>query len=162
MKAAVALAAPLLLLAACGSARNTAPAASPSSPSTTATSPSASPSPATVLLVGDFLLGGPNDDAGVTLEWAQTSATSCASAGQFSDIGPGVDVTIEDASGTVVGTAVLTAGVVVPPDHCDFTWTAGMVPVESFYKVTVGTRPAVTFTQAEALAGSLTIGPVNP
>lgn len=103
--------------------------------------------PQTISTTGSLLL---TDPSGYT-----THGTSCAGNGGYGDIDAGTEVTVTDASGTVIAADHLTAGEVVS-DSCMFGFTVHDIPAGStFYRVEVSHRGALTETEAELRKGGL-------
>jgi len=108
--------------------------------------------PATFLATGSLtLIGG-------ALEIANLDS-GCQGSDHYSDLVPGAQVTIADASGKTVGVGELDAGSTTS-DGCALPFDVSNVPVGSkFYKVSVAHRDGVQFTAKEMRAGiTLSIG----
>lgn len=127
------------LLAACGTS-NAAPKAQPSSSTTSAN-----------LSISGTLLLYPGTD----------ELNPCAPTGGYSDIQDGAAVTIENAQGTVIATAVL-SNASNNGSSCAFDWIA-TVPRSTFYKVEISHRGQLTYSLAQVQQGDLqsTLGDVS-
>lgn len=114
-----------LLLAGCGSASSAA---------------SAKPS-------GHTLTGG------LTLNDEDTAQNICTGTGGYSDIASGASVTVENQSGTIIGTGTLGPGRVGPGfANCVYTFVVPGLPDESFYQVEVTHRGFVSYSRADIVA----------
>lgn len=106
-------------------------------------------------LGGDFLL---TDTAA---SW--TLDQPCSGSGGYSDIQPGLGVTVSDGAGKVIGTGSLGAGVADSDTTCSFPIAVPAVPQVDFYKVAVGHRGEITQSKAELKANAwqveFTLGP---
>ncbi len=87
-----------------------------------------------------------------------TSATdlaSCSGSGGYLDISGGTDVTVYNASGTIVSSGALDDGLAIE-GSCIFDFTVHGVPGnEGPYQVEVSHRGRLTITEANARAGKL-------
>ena len=85
------------------------------------------------------------------------------SVGGYADISPGVQVTVTDEKGTVVGTSALEAGKFTSATNnkigCAFAFTVANVPLgRTFYGVAVSNHGVVQFTPETAMTPDLTLG----
>jgi hypothetical protein len=100
--------------------------------------PSAAPTPR--VLHGTFTLTG-------TVE---KRVSTCQGVGGYADIKEGLQVTIKDAAGTIVGTSALVFDKTPsPPQTCAYTFEVSGLPDATFYNVEAGRRGAVTFSRAD-------------
>lgn len=72
----------------------------------------------------------------------------CVGIGDFTDIGPGVDVVVRDQANTVIGSAKTTFQAIDKGD-CRLGFTVPSVPDASFYWITVAGRNATTYSKAD-------------
>lgn len=90
---------------------------------------------------------------------------ACYGVGAFSDIQPGVQVTVKDGQGSILAFADFVEsrgasafasmfGDAAPLTACIFTTTVRNVPDVPIYSVTVGSRDAVNHTREELLAAN--------
>lgn len=83
----------------------------------------------------------------------------CFGTGGYEDVEQGASVTVENASGTVIGTGSLGVGKPVF-GACLLRFTVANLPRSDFYKIGVNNRGFVTFSARQAAAGPvLTLGP---
>jgi hypothetical protein len=91
------------------------------------------------------------------------SDTTCETRGGYSDVGIGMQATVHDPSGTVIGfstfedVGVSTETEIGPlggpiPTECTFTTIARSVPDAPSYGIEVGSRGTVQFRQADLAA----------
>ncbi|MGY1808554.1 hypothetical protein ACI8AF_14390 [Blastococcus sp. SYSU D00669] len=88
------------------------------------------------------------------LEDAKSAAAGCIGQGGYSDIGPGTPVTIKSGTGEILGAGSLGRGSNASGVNC--LWSVIVRDVrlgEAFYSAEVGSRGAITYSQAE-LAGN--------
>lgn len=108
-------------------------------------------------LTGSLTITDPN---GATLDLTPDGAWTCRGDGGYSDIQPGAQVTVSDASGTVLAVGELgQGGDTVEP--CVMPITVPGVPHgEDFYRVEVAGRGGITVDKIDAQAGlvDLTVG----
>jgi hypothetical protein len=110
---------------------------------------SSSDAPTTTLeeytITGRFLLLGSaaNDDF---VEYERTSGpgVACAGYGGYGDVKPGLQVTVEDEKGTIIGDGALSEGSSVA-DGCSFDFKVPDLPRANFYKIEVGRRGNVNY-----------------
>lgn len=81
----------------------------------------------------------------------------CFGTSGYDDITEGASVTVEDASGTVVGSGSLGAGH-PSPGVCVFAFTVKGVPSSKFYKVEVSHRGYITVDKSEVGAVGMSLG----
>lgn len=112
--------------------------------------------PPTHTITGTFTLLGQNEDA-ITNEYIEGEFISvdggCAGTGGYDDIEAGLQVTVSNESGTVIGTGALGQGTEVDAG-CEFPFKVENVPVAKFYKVEVGRRGTVSYSHADMEAAS--------
>ena len=88
----------------------------------------------------------------------------CYGTGGYSDMGPGSQVVVRDASGTTLAVGSLDVGKVPTGEAyasvlCDFAFTVPDVPAgEGPYSVAVGSRGEFSFNEADAGNLALTLG----
>jgi hypothetical protein len=108
------------------------------------------------VLTGCGNVGGGTILGSFTLTSADVAytASSCEGTGGFSDIRPGLGVTIKDEAGKIIGTTSLaldaagsSAGV------CRYTWSVP-VGIADFYTITVGKRGDLTYAYADLVGRS--------
>jgi hypothetical protein len=91
------------------------------------------------VITGTFLLSGTEgedffaDDGG------------CQGTSGYDDVERGLQVTISDQSGTVIGTGALDSGQVLEAG-CVFRFEVNNIPVANFYKVAVGRRGEISYS----------------
>ncbi|ATE58379.1 hypothetical protein CNX65_25245 [Actinosynnema pretiosum] len=98
------------------------------------------------------LLGGGSDFAAVG---------DCEGTRGYDDISEGTQVSVYDASGTIVAISELTNSNYLPGGLCRFTFAVPDVPDgERIYQVEVSHRGKISYTEADARAGevNLTLG----
>ena len=83
-----------------------------------------------------------------SLESGATYACPLGAGGGFSDLVPGAQVVIADASGTVIATGELQGGV-LSIHGCTFTFRIAKIPTESYYEITVTQRGALDYSYSE-------------
>ena len=100
-------------------------------------------------------------DNSQTLEWLGHMVTStgevqlggaCSTAGAYSDITPGTDVTVRDDTDKVVGSAFLAAGTLAMTTAkpvCVFEFTVTGIPDAKSYAIEIGQRRGVTYSAAD-------------
>jgi hypothetical protein len=107
-------------------------------------------------ITGTFTLLGQNEDS-VSSDYVEGEFISvdggCAGTGRYDDIEAGLQVTVSNETGTVIGTGALGQGTEVDAG-CEFPFTVGNVPVAKFYKVEVGRRGTVNYSYADMEAAS--------
>lgn len=71
----------------------------------------------------------------------------------YADIQRGLQATLTDEDGTVIGTAAFPVGETVERTQCQFTYEFSDVPEADFYTVAIGRRGELTysFTEMEAM-----------
>ena len=91
--------------------------------------------------------------------------SSCYPSGGYGDILPSTQVTVRDASGTILAATTLGQGTVTSDSGfnvCQFSFDFGKVPVKDLYEISSGTRGSVTFTKQDLVnsgwVAQLTIG----
>lgn len=137
-----------------------APTLAPTAAVTPSPSPSPSPTSTThTLQVQVALL------AGSDMHYTGTG-DGCVSAGPYSDVAPGMQATIKDANGNILGIAEFeTPGTSPSLGECDFTATATNIPEVPFYAVDLGRRGSVQFSLSEleqhGWVAGLSIGNTN-
>lgn len=83
-------------------------------------------------------------------EPADRSGGDCRGTRGYGDMRSGVDVTVRDAAGTIVGTARLAADSAYRYGNgCRYLFTVGPLPDSGFYSVEVGRRGDLTYSAAE-------------
>jgi hypothetical protein len=148
----VALAA--LMLAACGGGGGTKSA-------TTTTQE-------THVITGTFVLQGlPKDDPldendlGIDDGNFYVNNGSCEGADGYDDVQSGLQVTVSNEAGTVIGTGSLDTSEVTD-EGCRFNFRVDNVPVAKFYKIAVGRRGELSYSyedmKANSWSVSLTLG----
>ena len=95
----------------------------------------------------------------------ERTATSCHGTGRYSDVGPGMNVSVRDGKGSIIGTAgtvpapVATEGAAAT---CELRFEVGGLPGARRYSLSVGGRFSATYSkQALDAAGwhvELTLG----
>lgn len=83
-----------------------------------------------------------------------SSGDGCAGTDGYSDLAPGVSITVYDNSGKVVSVGALGSGTDVG-SACIFTWLIHGVPKSPFYKVEISHRGQLTYSYQQATAGGL-------
>lgn len=128
--AAAAMVALAILLTACGGQAEPSP------------EPTAVPTEALHTLAGTFTLHA--TDGG----WRPNSR--CKGSGGYSDIVPGMGMTLKDGEGTILGTARFGNGTVAERgQQCVFEFTFEEVPVADFYVLDSGRRGEQTYSREE-------------
>ena len=100
-------------------------------------------------ITGSFVLRGSGE----------TTGTTCAGTGGYSDIRTGVNVVVKDGTGKVIGTGTL----LDDPDadtvfgRCSYVFSVPVTDAD-FYSVEVGRRGALTYSRAELEAQGWTVG----
>jgi hypothetical protein len=84
------------------------------------------------------------------------SGSFCNGKGGYADLKNGVQVLIEDKSGTILEKGELGGGTVTN-GYCDFPFTIWNVPASDFYQVEIGRRGGLTYTKAEMEAAGWTL-----
>jgi hypothetical protein len=82
------------------------------------------------------------------LKAGQTFPCPDGTGGGFDDIRTGTQVTVNDASGKVIGTAGLVGGT-MDATGCHFSFAVPSIPKSDFYKVEVSHRGALTYSYPE-------------
>lgn len=84
---------------------------------------------------------------------------SCQSAGGYSDIVQGAEVTIGGSTGQTLGIGQLGAGTETSGGYCSFPFSVQVAGGQSEYTVTISTRGTQVFTPQQAAQGiALTLG----
>jgi hypothetical protein len=91
------------------------------------------------VITGRFLLSGMEG------EDFFADGGGCQGTRGYDDVEPGLQVTISDQSGTVIGTGTLDSGRVLETG-CVFRFEVNNIPVASFYKVAVGRRGEISYS----------------
>ena len=91
------------------------------------------------VITGTFLLSGTEG------EDFFSDGGGCQGTSGYDDVEPGLQVTISDQSGTVIGTGALDSGQVLEAG-CVFRFEVNNIPVASFYKVAVGRRGEISYS----------------
>jgi hypothetical protein len=91
------------------------------------------------MITGTFLLSGIEGEDFIT------SDGGCQGSSGYDDVEPGLQVTISDQSGTVIGTGALDSGQVLEAG-CVFRFEVNSIPVANFYKVAVGRRGEISYS----------------
>lgn len=90
---------------------------------------------------------------GLTLNDSDTAANGCTGTGGYSDITSGASVTVENQSGTVIGTGTIGPGTSgTELGSCVYTFSVPGLPDESFYQVEVSHRGFVSYSKADIVA----------
>jgi hypothetical protein len=90
-------------------------------------------------LIGAVILNDPG---------AERTATECSGSGQYTDITGGLEVTITDETGEVIGSTGLAVDARGGEGQCLYLWEVMVGPASS-YSIEVGDRPAGTYTVAD-------------
>ena len=69
----------------------------------------------------------------------------CQGTSGYDDVEPGLQVTVSDQSGTVIGNGALDTGE-AQEGGCVFRFEVNNIPVASFYKVAVGRRGEISYS----------------
>jgi len=85
------------------------------------------------------------------------SGSTCHGKSGYSDIAPGMPVTVKDESGKLLGATTLLFGT-GSTTHCDFDFTIDGVGDASIYSVEGGRRGAISYTKAQLEANGWTVG----
>jgi hypothetical protein len=91
------------------------------------------------VITGTFLLSGTEGDDFFA------DGGGCQGTSGYDDVEPGLQVTVSDQSGTVIGTGALDSGQVLEAG-CVFRFEVNNIPVASFYKVAVGRRGEISYS----------------
>jgi hypothetical protein len=91
------------------------------------------------VITGTFLLSGSEG------EDFFADGSGCQGTSGYDDVEPGLQVTISDQSGTVIGNGALDSGE-VQEAGCMFRFEVNNIPVASFYKVAVGRRGEISYS----------------
>ncbi len=103
---------------------------------------------------GTFVL---RDTSGSTFPSIETVGTGCQGKGGYSDIGPGMPVTVKDESGKLLGATSLGEGG-GSSTSCTFTFTITGVGDAQIYSVEGGRRGAVSYPRADLEANGWKVG----
>jgi hypothetical protein len=102
------------------------------------------------VITGTFLLSGVEGEDFIT------SDGGCQGTSGYDDVEPGLQVTISDQSGTVIGTGALDSGQ-AQEAGCVFHFEVNNIPVASFYKVAVGRRGEISYSQDQMKQASWSV-----
>jgi hypothetical protein len=91
------------------------------------------------VITGTFLLSGSEG------EDFFADGSGCQGTSGYDDVEPGLQVTISDQSGTVIGNGALDSGE-AQEAGCMFRFEVNNIPVASFYKVAVGRRGEISYS----------------
>lgn len=91
------------------------------------------------VITGTFTLSGTQD------EDFTTTGSGCEGMNGYDDVEPGLQVTISDQSGTVIGNGTLDSGE-AQEGGCVFRFQVNKIPVANFYKVAVGRRGEISYS----------------
>jgi hypothetical protein len=87
------------------------------------------------------LIGRPDD-------W-NPKGNNCTGHGGYEDIKAGLQVTIRNEAGTVIGTGDFGGGTVLSFDACEFHFAIPNVPKATFYQIEAGRRGTLRYSYAE-------------
>jgi hypothetical protein len=91
------------------------------------------------VITGTFLLSGTEGDDFFA------DGGGCQGTSGYDDVEPGLQVTVSDQSGTVIGNGALDSGE-AQEGGCVFRFEVNNIPVASFYKVAVGRRGEISYS----------------
>jgi hypothetical protein len=91
------------------------------------------------VITGTFALSGTQDEDYTTTDGG------CAGMNGYDDVQAGLQVTVSDQSGTVIGNGALDSGE-AQEGGCVFRFEVNNIPVASFYKVAVGRRGEISYS----------------
>jgi hypothetical protein len=87
--------------------------------------------------------------------------TGCTGTGGYDDVQAGLQVTISDQAGTVIGNGALGPGVNIA-DGCQFRFQVDNVPLATFYRLQVGRRGEISYSldqmKRASWSAALTLG----
>lgn len=113
----------------------------------------------TFIVQGAFTLTGNPGGPYQAISHGGASATTCTGAGPYSDIGSGVEVTVTDESGAIIGNARFETGSKTDNITCVFAFSVE-VPQAEFYTFTVGERGELSysFDEMEQMGWTISFG----
>jgi hypothetical protein len=93
-----------------------------------------------------------------------STSVACQGEGGYADIAPGMQATIKDSNGSILGVGTFSDyGKPVTTGECQFTTDAGDIPERPFYSVDLGRRGSVQFAlsdlQSNGWVAGISIGP---
>jgi hypothetical protein len=91
------------------------------------------------VITGTFTLQGTEGDDFVDI------GDSCSGTGGYDDVEPGLQVTVSDQAGTVIGNGALGDGETIS-EGCQFRFELNSVPLATFYRVEVGRRGQLSYS----------------
>ena len=71
--------------------------------------------------------------------------TGCTGTGGYDDVEAGLQVTVSDQTGTVIGNGALGSGQTIA-EGCQFRFRVNNVPLATFYRVAVGRRGELSYS----------------
>lgn len=93
----------------------------------------------TIAITGSFAL----------VEGSHTVGQPCSGSGGYSDFGPGMNVTIRDGNGNVVGSGSTGPAEGQSPGWCVTEFEIENIDIVDFYEIEIGRRGALSYTYEE-------------
>jgi hypothetical protein len=107
------------------------------------------------VITGTFTLLGTEGDDFLNL------TTGCTGTGGYDDVQAGLQVTVSDQTGTVIGNGALGSGETIG-EGCQFRFQVDNVPLATFYRLEVGRRGEISYSldqmKRASWSAALTLG----